>query len=117
MSDDQLKKQVDELTNRVLILEKMVAYLLYTEPREDEDEMDIPYANPFTTITDEEYNEAWKVISDAGKASVSYLQRRMSLGYNKAAMIMERLEKEGVVSKAEGVKPRDVLRKYEEKED
>ena len=112
MDNRGLIKQVNELTNRVTILEKMVAYLLYAEPR-DEDEIDIPYANPFT-ITDEEYRKAWKIISEAGKASVSYLQRRMSLGYNKAALIMEKLEKEGIVSKQDRAKPREVLKKYEE---
>ncbi|MFH1244211.1 MAG: DNA translocase FtsK [bacterium] len=117
MDNTNLNKQVEELTNRVLILEKMVAYLLYTEPREDEDEIDIPYDNPLTPqISDEDFNEAWKVVSEVGKASTSYLQRRMSLGYNRAAMIMERLEKEGIISEAQGVMPRTVLRKYENKE-
>ena len=114
MDDANLTKQVNELTNRVLILEKMVAYLLYTEPREDQDEMDLSYANPFNTITDEEYKQAWKIVSDSGKASVSYLQRRMSFGYNKASLLMDRLENDGIVGKQEGAKPREVLKKYHE---
>jgi S-DNA-T family DNA segregation ATPase FtsK/SpoIIIE len=43
------------------------------------------------------------------EVSVSKLQREMRLGYNKAAKIVERMEREGVVGPANGVKPRQVL--------
>ena len=106
-------KQVEELTNRVLILEKMVAYLLYTEPRDEDDEIDNPYPNPLALADpDPLFDEAWKIISDAGKASTSYLQRRMSLGYNRSAKIMEQLEREGVIGPAEGVNPRVILKTF-----
>ncbi|HBO10398.1 MAG: translocase FtsK protein [Microgenomates group bacterium GW2011_GWC1_46_16] len=58
---------------------------------------------------DAEFDDAVNVVIAAGKASTSYLQRKMSLGYNKAARIMDQLEKAGVVGQAEGVKPRSVL--------
>lgn len=58
---------------------------------------------------DDQFEEAVSVVIAAGKASTSYLQRRMSLGYNKAARIMDQLEKAGVVGAAEGVKPRSIL--------
>jgi len=58
---------------------------------------------------DQEFDEAVNVVINAGKASTSYLQRKMSLGYNKAARIMDQLEKAGVVAPAEGVKPRSIL--------
>lgn len=55
------------------------------------------------------FDEAANVVISAGKASTSYLQRKMSLGYNKAARIMDQLEKAGVIGPAEGVKPRSIL--------
>ncbi len=55
------------------------------------------------------FEEAASVVIAAGKASTSYLQRKMSLGYNKAARIMDQLEKAGVISGAVGAKPRSIL--------
>lgn len=55
------------------------------------------------------FEEAAGVVMAAGKASTSYLQRKMSLGYNRAAKIMDQLEKANVIGPAEGVKPRSVL--------
>lgn len=108
-------KQIEELTNRVLILEKMVAYLLYTEPRDDDDEIEIPYPDPTAQLypdPDPLFDEAWETISKVGKASTSYLQRRLSLGYNRAARLMDALEKAGIISEALGVEPRKVLKPY-----
>jgi len=58
---------------------------------------------------DASFEEAASVVMAAGKASTSYLQRKMSLGYNRAAKIMDQLEKAGVIGPAEGVKPRSIL--------
>jgi len=55
------------------------------------------------------FYEALGVVCAAGKASTSYLQRKMSIGYNRAAKIMDQFEKAGVIGPADGVKPRDVL--------
>jgi len=55
------------------------------------------------------FEDAAGVVIAAGKASTSYLQRRMSLGYNRAAKIMDQLEYAGVIGPAEGVKPRSIL--------
>jgi len=61
------------------------------------------------TQKDPAFDEAASVVISAGKASTSYLQRRMSLGYNRAAKIMDQLERAGVIGSAEGAKPRTVL--------
>jgi len=58
---------------------------------------------------DELFQDALGVVCAAGKASTSYLQRRMSIGYNRAAKIMDQLEKAGVIGPQDGVKPREVL--------
>jgi len=58
---------------------------------------------------DELYSEAKDLVIRRGKASTSFLQRRLSIGYNRAARIMEELEKEGIVGPQKGSKPRDVL--------
>ena len=58
---------------------------------------------------DEKYDEAVALITDLGQASVSLVQRYMKIGYNRAARIIERMEAEGIVGPADGVKPRKVL--------
>ena len=58
---------------------------------------------------DELYDEAVAVIAREGKASTSFIQRHLQIGYNRAARIIERMEKEGVVSKANRVGRREVL--------
>ena len=54
-------------------------------------------------------DQAVEVLIDAGQASVSYLQRKLKLGYARAARVMDELEELGVVGPYEGSKPRSVL--------
>ena len=58
---------------------------------------------------DELYQSALKIIKSEGKASTSFLQRKLQIGYNRAARIIDMMEDEGVVSKANHVGKRDVL--------
>lgn len=58
---------------------------------------------------DDEYRDAVRVVVDAGKASTSLLQRRLRIGYSKAARIMEEMEENGIIGAADGSRPRDVL--------
>jgi S-DNA-T family DNA segregation ATPase FtsK/SpoIIIE len=58
---------------------------------------------------DELYDEAVALIAREGKASTSFIQRHLQIGYNRAARIIERMENEGVVSKANRVGRREVL--------
>jgi S-DNA-T family DNA segregation ATPase FtsK/SpoIIIE len=61
---------------------------------------------------DELYAQAKDLVLSAGQASISYIQRRMKIGYNRAARIMEMLEEEGIVGPpGEAGKPREVIRK------
>ena len=58
---------------------------------------------------DEKYDEAVAIVTETGQASISMIQRRLRIGYNRAARIIEVMEKEGVVGPSDGVKPREVL--------
>ena len=58
---------------------------------------------------DELYNQAVEIIRSEGKASTSFLQRKLQIGYNRAARIIDMMEVEGIVSKANHVGKRDVL--------
>ena len=60
---------------------------------------------------DELYEEARACVVEAGKASTSYLQRKLKLGYARAARLMDKLEERGVIGPGEGAKPREVLEK------
>ncbi len=55
------------------------------------------------------YKEAVGVVIDGGKASTSLLQRRLRIGYGKAARFMETMEEQGIISQADGNRPREVL--------
>jgi DNA segregation ATPase FtsK/SpoIIIE, S-DNA-T family len=54
--------------------------------------------------------DSWRVISSEGKASGSLLQRHLRIGYNKAARVIEILEKRGIISAQIGSKPREILK-------
>lgn len=58
---------------------------------------------------DERYDEAVALITQTRMASISFIQRRLRIGYNRAARIIERMEIEGVVGPSDGVKAREVL--------
>lgn len=55
------------------------------------------------------YKDAVRVVVEAGKASTSLLQRRLRIGYGRAARIMEEMEEQGIIGAQEGSRPRDVL--------
>ena len=58
---------------------------------------------------DDLYQTAVDIIKSEGKASTSFLQRKLQIGYNRAARIIDMMESEGIVSKANHVGKRDVL--------
>lgn len=58
---------------------------------------------------DELFNEALKIVEETRKASASYLQRRLSIGYNRAARIIEMMEEKGYIGPQHGSKPREVF--------
>jgi len=64
---------------------------------------------------DEKYDEAVAVVTQSGQASISYVQRRLRIGYNRAARLIEMMEHEGIIGPQIGTKPREILVKnYDE---
>jgi DNA segregation ATPase FtsK/SpoIIIE, S-DNA-T family len=62
-------------------------------------------------IDDALYQDAVRVVCEAGRASTSTLQRRLRIGYGRAARLIDLMEKDGIVGPPEGTKPREVLKK------
>ncbi len=60
---------------------------------------------------DEKYDEAIELVLETRQASISMLQRRLRVGYNRAARMIEMMEHQGIVGPSDGVKPREVLGK------
>jgi len=60
-------------------------------------------------LSDEMYDMAVRLVTEHRQASISWLQRRLRVGYNRAARMIERMEREGVVSAASGAKGREVI--------
>ncbi len=80
--------------------------ILKAPPKEEESD---------TTEYDERYDDAVALITKTGQASISMIQRHLRVGYNRAARIIEVMEKEGIVGPSDGAKPREVLVKgYED---
>ena len=60
-------------------------------------------------LSDALYDQAVALVTSSRQASISWVQRRLRVGYNRAARMIERMEREGVVSASEGGRPREVL--------
>ncbi|WP_369682023.1 DNA translocase FtsK [Malonomonas rubra] len=80
----------------------------------DKSILQAPAASSSSDGDDDEYDERWdealKIVSDTRQASISMLQRRLRVGYNRAARMIERMEQEGIVGPSDGSgKPREVL--------
>jgi S-DNA-T family DNA segregation ATPase FtsK/SpoIIIE len=100
VSEAEIKKVVDQL--------KAQGKPVYDEnilkPRDEEVGEGIE-----DDLSDELYDQAIAVVSEMRQVSISMLQRKMRIGYNRSARMIERMEKEGIVGAADGAKPRDVL--------
>lgn len=109
VSDNEVKKVVDYLSGEMspMFDESLIAALEGSdgEDRNSDEE----------NILDEElWEDAVKLVTRTGKASASFLQRRLKIGYNRAARIIEIMERQGIVGPENGSKPREVLISLEE---
>ncbi len=66
---------------------------------------------------DDLYGEARMAVEEAGRASTSYLQRKLRIGYSRAARLMDILEERGIVGEADGSRPRQILSQIETQTD
>lgn len=63
----------------------------------------------FDDGSDPLYDQALQIVIQSGKASASYIQRRLKIGYNRAARLVEEMEERGIVGPANGSKPREII--------
>ncbi len=92
-------------------IEKVVEYWkALLEPQYDFKVVEVSRLKPITSGEEDTlFNEAAELVIITGKASVTYLQRKLKLGYARAARLMDLLEERGIVGPAQGSKPREVL--------
>lgn len=110
----------DEETERVINYCKSQGDPIYIDESWFEDpQPDVPEDDDFGSdlgdgaIREDLIEKAWLVCAEGKKCSTSYIQRRLHVGYNSAANIVEELEARGIVGPAQGSKPREIL-KYPE---
>jgi S-DNA-T family DNA segregation ATPase FtsK/SpoIIIE len=103
-------------------VKKVVKYFVDTYAAELNDEINLTTDNTSNAIfsasleddaasedDDELYEEAREIVMQAGKASTSYLQRKLRIGYARAARLIDLLEEKGVIGPGSGAKPREVI--------
>ena len=101
VSENEIKKAVDHLKAQG----KPVYDESILKPREE----DVEGGGEEDELSDELYDQALATVSEMRAVSISMLQRKMRIGYNRAARMIERMERDGVVGPADGAKPREVL--------
>ena len=102
LSDGEIHRVVDFLKKQA----KPVYDMNILTEREDESE---DGGAPHEEFTDPLYDQAVAIVCDTRQASVSFIQRRLQIGYNRAARMVEQMERDGLVGPANGIKPREVL--------
>jgi S-DNA-T family DNA segregation ATPase FtsK/SpoIIIE len=101
VSETEIKRAVDHL--------KAQGKPVYDESILRPREGDLEGNGEEDELSDELWDQALAVVSEMRQVSISMLQRKMRIGYNRAARMIERMEREGLVGPADGAKPRDVL--------
>jgi S-DNA-T family DNA segregation ATPase FtsK/SpoIIIE len=102
LSDGEVHRVVDFLKQQA----KPVYDMNILTARDDEDGEG---AAPADDFHDELYDQAIAIVCDTRQASVSFIQRRLQIGYNRAARMVEQMERDGIVGPSNGIKPREVL--------
>lgn len=105
ISDDEIKRAVDFITDQKI------------KQKTDDLNKEIEKAPIHQEKADELLEQAIELVVNEGQASASYLQRRFSIGYNRAARLIDSMEERGIIGGREGSKPRKVLMTKEELEE
>lgn len=93
-------------------IERVVSHLKAQRPPVFDEQLIARQEKPaaaFDTEKDELYDMAKKIVLETGQASTSFLQRRLRLGYGRAARILDLMEQEGLVGPPQGSRPREIL--------
>jgi len=100
VSDSEVQRVADFLKRQAKpVYEKAILEMKETGDKEDEDD-----------LIDERYDDAVALVAETRQASISMVQRRLRIGYNRAARIIERMEQEGIVGPSDGTsRPREVF--------
>lgn len=100
VSDSEVQRVADFLKKQAKpVYEKEILEMKATDDKQDDEE-----------LIDERYDDAVALVADARQASISMIQRRLRIGYNRAARIIERMEQEGIVGPSDGTsRPREVF--------
>ncbi|OGG61271.1 hypothetical protein A3C87_01595 [Candidatus Kaiserbacteria bacterium RIFCSPHIGHO2_02_FULL_49_34] len=109
VSEEEVKAVVDHLKKQAEELGLSDTIRLGGEDEENDSDVIFSSGTIDTDVDDDLYEEAVKAVIDAKKASTSYLQRKLSVGYGRAAKLIDLMEQKGVVGPANGSKPRDIL--------
>jgi S-DNA-T family DNA segregation ATPase FtsK/SpoIIIE len=102
LSDDEVHRVVDFLKKQA----KPVYDMNILTARDEEEGEGAAALDDFH---DELYDQAIAIVCDTRQASVSFIQRRLQIGYNRAARMVEQMEREGLVGPSNGIKPREVI--------
>ena len=116
VSEKEVKKIVDYIKaqREKLLLDQEVEFFDNHLAEDLKKSLEIKESESFDGYVGDEdplYEEAKKIIIEAKKASASFLQRRLRIGYARAARLLDILEERGVVGPGEGAKPREVFSK------
>ncbi|MEK9628123.1 MAG: DNA translocase FtsK [Nitrospinota bacterium] len=99
VSDEEIERIVGFIKKQAKpVYEEDIFEAAEIEAKDEEEEQEM----------DEKYDEALAIVAKDRQASISYVQRRLRIGYNRAARIIETMEREGVIGPSDGVKPREV---------
>jgi S-DNA-T family DNA segregation ATPase FtsK/SpoIIIE len=102
LSDDEVHRVVDCLKSQA----KPVYDMDILKPRPEEGEGE---GAPVEEFHDPLYDQAVAIVCETRQASVSFIQRRLQIGYNRSARMVEQMERDGIVGPANGIKPREVI--------
>ncbi|MGB5684393.1 MAG: DNA translocase FtsK 4TM domain-containing protein, partial [Candidatus Electrothrix sp.] len=103
----------EEETERIIAFLKQQGAAEYDETVLQMVEEDAAGGDDGEAEYDEKYDEAVAVVTETGQASISMVQRRLRVGYNRAARMIEMMERDGVVGPSDGSRPREVLARGE----
>jgi len=83
----------------------------FLEPIRDKEQEEVPVDEEEAAELDSVYEDAVRIVVESGKASTSLLQRRLRLGYGRAARLIDMMAKDGIVGSPDGARPREVLKR------